>query len=51
LGEHLPTPMLRMGMKDHFGESGDPEDLLEHFGLTSKHIVLAVHSLMSRKQK
>jgi len=51
LGEHLPTPMLRMGMKDHFGESGDPENLLEHFGLTSKHIVLAVHSLMSRKQK
>jgi len=51
LGEHLPTPMLRMGMKDHFGESGDPEDLLEHFGLTSKHVVLAVHSLMGRKQK
>jgi len=51
LGEHFPAPMLRMGMKDHFGESGDPEDLLEHFGLTSKHIVLAVHSLMNRKQK
>jgi transketolase len=32
LGENLPTKMTRMGMKDHFGESGKPEELLEHFG-------------------
>jgi len=51
LGENLPTPMVRMGMKDHFGESGDPSDLLEHFGLTAKHIALSVHEVMEKKTK
>lgn len=38
LGEKLPTPMFRVGMRDHFGESGQPEELLDKFGLTGKHI-------------
>lgn len=42
LGEKLPTPMKRIGMKDRFGESGKPEELLEHFGLDAKAIVKAV---------
>ncbi len=50
LGENLPTPMLRMGMKDHFGESGKPEELLEHFGLTAKQIILNVHQMMEKKK-
>lgn len=33
LTENLPTPLLRIGMHDHFGESGDPAELLKHFGL------------------
>lgn len=48
LGEECPRPMVRMGMKDQFGESGTPEELLEHFGLTAKHIVLTVHALHGR---
>ncbi len=51
LGENHPTPMKRMGMRDHFGESGDPEDLLQHFGLTYKHIMLAAHDLLEKKPK
>ena len=51
LSENLPTPMLRMGMKDHFGESGDPKDLFEHFGLTAKHIALAAHHIIAKKSK
>lgn len=46
LGEHLPTPMLRVGMKDRFGESGNPEELLKHFGLTHTHIALAAHHIL-----
>jgi transketolase len=46
LGENLPTPMLRIGMRDRFGESGEPNELLEHFGLTSKHIALAAHHML-----
>src|SRR3954469_20343806 len=38
LGENLPTPMIRMGMNDRFGESGKPDELLKHFGLTAAHI-------------
>lgn len=46
LSEHHPTPLVRIGMKDEFGESGKPEELLEKFGLTAKHIALAAHSLV-----
>jgi transketolase len=46
LGEELPTPMKRIGMKDHFGESGKPEELLKHFGLTGTHIAMAAHHLL-----
>ncbi|MES2971375.1 MAG: transketolase C-terminal domain-containing protein [Patescibacteria group bacterium] len=49
LGEEFPVPMKRMGMRDHFGESGDPEDLLKHFGLTAKHIMLTAHEVAGRK--
>ncbi len=51
LGEQLPTPMLRVGMRDHFGESGPPDKLLEHFGLTAKHIALAAHHLLADHSK
>jgi transketolase len=38
LGEKLPTPQLRIGMNDHFGESGAPNELLEKFELTARQI-------------
>lgn len=38
LGEKLPTPLKRIGMRDRFGESGTPDELLEHFGLDSDSI-------------
>ncbi len=47
LSEHHPVPVHRLGMKDHFGESGEPKELLEHFELTAKHIALAAHQLTS----
>ena len=46
LGENLPTAMVRVGMKDRFGESGKPEELLKHFGLTANHLALAAHHLL-----
>lgn len=38
LGEQHPVPLQRIGMRDHFGESGEPQELLDAFGLTGKHI-------------
>ena len=46
LGEEYPTPIKRIGMRDHFGESGEPSELLTHFGLDAKHIAMAAHSLL-----
>ncbi len=45
LSEKQPTKLRRIGMEDRFGESGKPEELLDHFGLTGKHIAFAVHEL------
>ena len=39
LAEHQPTRMLRLGVKDRFGESGKPQDVLKHFGLTGEQLV------------
>lgn len=49
LGENQPLPLSRIGMMDRFGESGDPNELLEHFGLTGKHIAKAGLKLLKRK--
>lgn len=51
LGENLPTQMVRVGMNDHFGESGAPTELLKHFGLTSHHIAIAAHHLLMDHSK
>lgn len=42
LTENLPTPLLRIGMKDRFGESGNPEELMAYFGLDSHSVALDV---------
>jgi transketolase len=49
LSENQPTPIHRIGMRDRFGESGKPDELIEHFGLDAKHIRLAVHSIIDKK--
>lgn len=48
LSEEHPVPLKRIGMKDRFGESGKPTELLEHFGLTHKHIAMAAHDIVSK---
>ena len=49
LAEELPTPMLRVGVKDRFGESGKPSELFEKFGLTPNHIAMASHVVIDRR--
>ena len=38
LGDHMPAPLLRIGMNDRFGESGSPSELLAHFGFDNQSI-------------
>lgn len=49
LAENMPVPLRRVGMRDHFGESGEPAELFKHFGLTGMHIALAAHDAIDRK--
>lgn len=49
LAEEHPAPMKRIGMRDRFGESGKPKELLEHFGLDAKRIRLAAHAVLEGK--
>ena len=48
LSEQLPMPVMRLGMFDRFGESGEPKELLDHFGLTGDHIAQKVHDWLPR---
>jgi transketolase len=49
--EYLPVPIRRIGMQDHFGESGKPEELLDHFGLTGEKIAEQVKSFIEQNPK
>jgi transketolase len=46
LSEQHPVPLRRIGVQDKFGQSGNPEELLQHYGLTPKHITAAAHELV-----
>lgn len=39
LVQHAPTKMSFIGMQDRYGESGDPDQLLEYFGFTKEGIM------------
>ncbi len=49
LAENAPTPMVRVGLKDTFGESGRPLELLEKYGLTKAALIKAVHEVLAKK--
>ena len=42
LTDKYPAKLIRLGMKDCFGKSGNAQALLKYFGLTSKEIIEAV---------
>ena len=47
--EEYPVPVLKVGVRDVFGESGKPDELLKKYGLTAKDIVMKVKKAISRK--
>ena len=44
-----PVPMEFVGVRDTFGESGTPKELMAKYGLTAKDIVEAVKRVITRK--
>ena len=50
LSENVPIPLERVGVKDSFGESGDPEELMKKYGLTADDVVAAAEKAVKRKK-
>jgi transketolase len=38
LSEKHPIRITRMGMQDEFGQSGEPDELMDFYGFTPRHI-------------
>lgn len=51
LTRNWPVPIEFVGMPNHFGESGSPDELLEKYKMKAKNIVEAVKKVIARKQK
>ncbi|MDA9980730.1 transketolase family protein [Pelagibacterales bacterium] len=49
LAQTLPCPIEFIGVKDTFGESGEPEELAEKYGLTGTFIADAARRVINRK--
>ena len=49
LAKNYPVPMEFIGVQNRFGESGTPNELIEHFGMGVSSIVAAAKKVISRK--
>jgi transketolase len=49
VAKHHPVPMEFVAVKDKFGMSGKPAELLARYGLTAKDIAAAVREVIKRK--
>jgi transketolase len=50
LAQYHPVPMEFIGVRDRFGESGDPGELIEAFGMGVKDIIAAIKKVIARKK-
>lgn len=48
LSENFPIPQEFVGVRDKFGQSGTPEELIEHYGMGETHIMEAVKKVLAR---
>ena len=49
VGEECPVIVKKVGVKDVFGQSGNPKELLKHYGLTAADIVKSVKEAIEKK--
>jgi len=50
LSQNYPVPMRMIGVQDTFGQSGDPDDLMEEYGLRAESIVKAAFEALRMKK-
>lgn len=51
LSEECPTPLIRVGIRDRFGEVGTQDYLMERFGLTAEAICSKAKEAIARKMR
>ena len=51
LTQNCPVPMRRIGVRDSFGESGRPEELMKQYGLAAVDICAAARALCKKRGK
>jgi transketolase len=49
LAQNYPTPIEFVGVKDLFGQSGTPNELIKHYGMDKDSIKEAVRKVLKRK--
>ncbi len=49
LARECPTPIEFVGIEDKFGQSGEPKELVEYYGLGVSHIVAAIKRAAKRR--
>jgi len=49
LARHNPVPIEFVGVDDEFGQSGTPEELIEHYGMGEGSIKSAIEKVLKRK--
>ena len=49
LAQNFPAPMEFVGVHDLFGQSGTPDELIEHYGMGKNSIKEAVKKVLKRK--
>ncbi len=49
LSSNYPVPIEYIGVKDVFGQSGTPDELIEHYEMGTPHIIRAVEKVLTRK--
>jgi transketolase len=49
LAREAPVPIEFVGVSDRFGQSGAPQELIEHYGMGASHIAAAVKKVLARK--
>ena len=49
LAAECPVPVEFVGVHDKFGQSGTPQELIEHYGMSAKHIAAAMRRVLTRK--
>ncbi len=55
LSENLPTPLVKVGVEDEFGQSGlitaDRDELMEHFAFSAADLAVSVREVIKKKER